>query len=450
MTLTRPATLTWSEEPTEWRGVRASGHRFEVPLDHADPARGTITVYARAVSEDTDEAQERPWLVYHQGGPGFAALRPTGGASGWLKALLPRFRVLLLDQRGTGLSSPIDARTLAALGPVRAQVEYLSHFRAPDIVADAEAVRQTLGIEQWSSLGQSYGGFITLSYLSLAPASLERCLITGGLGELRGDAATVYRATFPRIAAREAEFLGRHPQDAARLSQVYDVVRSRRAAGEPERLADGREVTELTVQHLGMFLGGNTRVEGLHYALEEAVVQVDGQDRLSASFLSTLQSQLDHRANPLYWLLQESIYSSGQSTRWAAQRVLDESFPQFRQDAERPGLLGEMALPADYEQDPALIPLAPLAHALAEYQGWGPLYNTAQLAANTVPVAAAMYTDDIYVDRELSLATAAAVRGVQVWESDEFHHDGIGDNPDLIIGALLAMTDAAIAASEEV
>lgn len=449
MAIARPATHTWSEDPTVWRGVRASGHRFEVPLDHADPARGSITVYARAVWEDADGAETRPWLLYHQGGPGFPALRPTGGASGWLKALLPRFRVLLLDQRGTGLSSPIDARTLAALGPVSAQVEYLSHFRAPDIVADAEAVRQGLGIQRWSSLGQSYGGFITLSYLSMAPEALERCLITGGLGEIRGDAAAVYRATFPRIAAREAEFFERHPQDAERLSQVYDVVRSRRAAGAPERLADGREVTELTVQHLGMFLGGNTRVEGLHYALEEAVIEVSGEARLSQPFLATLQSQLDHAANPLYWLLQESIYSSGEPTRWAAARVMEESFPGYRQDAQRPGLLGEMALPADYEQDPALIPLAALADALAEHEGWGALYDPEALAANTVAVAAAVYTDDIYVDRDLSLLTAGAVRGLQVWESGDFHHDGIGDDPEAIIGALLALTDAAITSAAQ-
>jgi pimeloyl-ACP methyl ester carboxylesterase len=195
------------------------------------------------------------------------ALRPDGGASGWLATVLPHFQVVLLDQRGTGLSSPIDARVLASVGSVPDQVEYLSHFRAPDIVADAEAIRQAMGIASWSTLGQSYGGFITLSYLSWAPEHLDRSLITAGLGNMSGDAADVYRATYRRITEREDEFLSWHPEDEERLAEVYDVVRARRDAGRPERLADGGEVTETTVAHLGMMLGGNTRVEGLHHAL---------------------------------------------------------------------------------------------------------------------------------------------------------------------------------------
>jgi predicted phosphohydrolase len=57
-----------------------------------------------------------------------------------------------------------------------------------------------------------------------------------------------------------------------------------------------------------------------------------------------------------------------------------------------------------------------------------------------VPAAAAVYSEDIYVDRELSLETAAAVRGLQVWESKDFHHDGIADDGEGIFMRLLGMT----------
>jgi proline iminopeptidase len=368
------------------------------------------------------------------------ALRPDGGASGWLATVLPHFQVVLLDQRGTGLSSPIDARVLASVGSVPDQVEYLSHFRAPDIVADAEAIRQAMGIASWSTLGQSYGGFITLSYLSWAPEHLDRSLITAGLGNMSGDAADVYRATYRRITEREDEFLSWHPEDEERLAEVYDVVRARRDAGRPERLADGGEVTETTVAHLGMMLGGNTRVEGLHHALEEAVVTVGGQRRLSASFLSTLASQFDHLASPLYWLLQESIYSESAATNWAADRVRHEAFTEHLPTAERPRLLGEHAVPEDFDQVPALRPVRDLAHALHETTQWGPLYDRDQLARNEVPVAAAVYTPDIYVDGELSLTTAGQVSGLQVWESPDFHHDGIKDDPETILGELFKLT----------
>ena len=57
-----------------------------------------------------------------------------------------------------------------------------------------------------------------------------------------------------------------------------------------------------------------------------------------------------------------------------------------------------------------------------------------------MPAAAAVYRHDIYVDRDLSLRTAAAVRSLEVWETDEFHHDGIADDGEGIFTRLLGMT----------
>jgi proline iminopeptidase len=50
-----------------------------------------------------------------------------------------------------------------------------------------------------------------------------------------------------------------------------------------------------------------------------------------------------------------------------------------------------------------------------------------------------VYSQDIYVDRDLSLETASAVRGLQVWETADFHHDGIADDGEGIFGRLLGM-----------
>lgn len=52
--------------------------------------------------------------------------------------------MLYLDQRGTGLSSPITAATLAAEGDSHRQADYLKFFRADSIVKDCEAIRKTL------------------------------------------------------------------------------------------------------------------------------------------------------------------------------------------------------------------------------------------------------------------------------------------------------------------
>jgi proline iminopeptidase len=160
--------------------------------------------------------------------------------------------------------------------------------------------------------------------------------------------------------------------------------------------------------------------------------------RLSDSFLEQLRPLVSRAGNPLYALMHESIYGQGSATDWAAWRILRE-FPEFSPDAPELLLTGEMVYPWYFEQDEALRPLKDVADLLAAKPDWKPLYDLPQLAANTVPAAAAVYTGDIYVERGLSLETAAAVRGLQIWETADFHHDGIADDGEAIFGRLLGM-----------
>jgi pimeloyl-ACP methyl ester carboxylesterase len=426
----------------EYRGMRTAEHYFELPLDHfrGDGNSGeTITVFAREyVSTDhsEEEAARLPWLLYLQGGPGGRGNRlPSLG--GWSKAAAKDFRILMLDQRGTGLSSPVNRDTLPLRGNDADQADYLSHFRADSIVADAEAVRGALGSPPWSIYGQSYGGFIALSYLSFAPEGLQEVLITGGLAPLTGPAERVYQATFRRVAARNAEYFGWYPEDRATVTRIARHLRDTE-----EVLPDGERLTVERFQMVGSFLGGNTRVDALHHLLEDAFVGTPDGDRLSDAFLEQVRGVVSRSANPLYALMHESIYAQGEATDWAALRVLQD-FPGFRPDAPEPLLTGEMVYPWYFEQDAALRPLRNVAQLLAEKSDWKPLYDPARLALNTVPAAAAVYSEDIYVDRELSLETAAAVRGLQVWESGDFHHDGIADDGEGIFARLLGMTRSA-------
>src|SRR3954463_16384752 len=115
-------------------------HLFTVPLDHDEPDGEQIEIYARELRRG-DEA--RPWLLFLNGGPGFPAPRPLG-TEGWLHRALSEFSVLLLDERGTGRSTPVTRRALAERGDSPAQAEYLAHFRADSIVRDAESIRRSL------------------------------------------------------------------------------------------------------------------------------------------------------------------------------------------------------------------------------------------------------------------------------------------------------------------
>src|SRR4029453_13103962 len=181
------------------RGLVLTEHEFEVPLDHAAADGERITVFAREVA--APDGRERPLLVFLQGGPGSEAPRPTRHPSspGWLDRALTEFRLLMLDQRGTGRSSPIGA--LPGLTPAE-QARYLTHFRADAIVRDAEHIRRELGGARWSVLGQSFGGFCVMSYLSIAPDGLREGCVTGGLGPIGRRIDDVYRATCPRTLER--------------------------------------------------------------------------------------------------------------------------------------------------------------------------------------------------------------------------------------------------------
>src|SRR5918912_143981 len=174
-------------------GLVAIEHTFEVPLDHDDPDGRRISVFARELADP--DGRNRPFLVYFQGGPGVESPRPmvSPRSPGWLGRALKDFRVLLLDQRGTGRSSPVG--TLDGLDP-QLQAGYLTHFRADSIVRDAEYIRRELGADRWSVLGQSFGGMCVTTYLSIAPEGIREAIITGGLPPLRRGIDDVYERTY--------------------------------------------------------------------------------------------------------------------------------------------------------------------------------------------------------------------------------------------------------------
>jgi hypothetical protein len=82
--------------------------------------------------------------------------------------------------------------------------------------------------------------------------------------------------------------------------------------------------------------------------------------------------------------------------------------------------------------------LRDVAELLAQDERWPVLYDPAQLARNTVPGAAAIYAEDMYVPRALSEQTAAAIAGLKVWLTNEFEHNGLRSS-DRVFERLLAL-----------
>ncbi|MEU6532328.1 alpha/beta fold hydrolase [Streptomyces sp. NPDC046928] len=422
-------------------GVVLTDRRFTVPLDHARPTGETIELFARELVAGDKAHQDLPWLVYLQGGPGFGANRFVGKGGAWLGRALKEFRVLLLDQRGTGLSTPANRQTLPLRGGPAEQADHLTHFRSDAIVRDCELIRREVtGGAPWTVLGQSFGGFCTVNYLSTAPEGLTAAVITGGLPSLDAHADDVYRAAYPRIERKVAAHYARYPQDVERARRIADHLLAHDVV-----LPNGYRLTAEAFQSLGILLGGSEGSHRLHYLLEDAFVRTPNGTALSDAFQEEVQGLLSYAGHPLYALVHEAIYGQdARPTAWAAERVRAE-FPQFDAAKTLAGdgpllFTGESIHPWMFDCDPALRPLRETAEILAARTDWTPLYDPARLAVNEVPVAAAVYHDDMYVDTAHSLATARAIRGLRTWVTDEFEHDGLRAGGPRVLDRLLALT----------
>ncbi|MFI1438716.1 alpha/beta fold hydrolase [Streptomyces fructofermentans] len=420
-------------------GVVLTDRRFTVPLDHDAPSGETIELFAREVVASGRADKDLPWLVYLQGGPGFGANRFVGKQA-WLGRALEDHRVLLLDQRGTGSSTPANRQTLPLRGGPREQADYLALFRADSIVRDCEAIRPAVtGGAPWTVLGQSFGGFCATHYLSTAPEGLSAALITGGLPTLDGHADDVYRAAYPRIERKVAAHYARYPQDVERARRIAEYLLSH----EPV-LNGGYRLTVEAFQSLGILLGGGEGSHRLHYLLENAFVRTAQGPALSDAFQEDVQAALSFAGHPLYALVHEACYAQGDwPTAWSAERVRAE-FPQFDAGKTLAGdgpllFTGESVHPWTFDCDPALRPLRETADLLAERTDWAPLYDAGRLAANEVPVAAAVYHDDMYVDTAHSLRTAGMIRGLRTYVTDEFEHDGVRAGGPRVLDRLLAL-----------
>jgi pimeloyl-ACP methyl ester carboxylesterase len=416
-------------------GMDLVDYEFTVPLDHDRPAGEALTIFARAVKNSKNTDATRPWLVFLQGGPGFGGPRPLKN-SDWLKRALDDYHVLLLDSRGNSRSSVVLPQTLCARGDARAQADYLMRFRADTIVKDAESIRRELVGEEepWSVLGQSYGGFCAVTYLSLHPEGLREVFITGGLPPLDGHPDDYYRHTYPAVARKTQKFFARYPGDRELCARIMEHLHRHDVA-----LPTGGRLTVRRFQQLGFVLGFDDGMENLHYLLENAFCRGVAGDEISLPFLRELENSQSFETHPIFAVLHEMCYTQEAAANWSAQRVRGE-FPDTEwAPGQTPSFTGEMIYPWMFDDYPGLRPLRDVAELLAREARWPRLYDAAQLARNEVPGVAAIYADDMYVPRALSERTAEAIPGLKVWLTNEYEHNGLRSSDGAVFERLVAM-----------
>ena len=431
--------------PLDWRGLEpislAAGDtiRRGAAPEAIPGAPESIKLFYRVVVKPENRNRDLPLLVYLQGGPGGEGPRLTSaGSDGWTEFALEHFRIVLPDQRGTGRSTWLSAGSIEpiaqaaraqGLDPARAQADYLKRFLAPSIVRDFEYLRLTqFGGRKWATLGQSYGGFLTLSYLSFYPEGVAASFTCGGIPHVPGSPREVYEYTFPRMVKKTRQYYERYPGDEARVAALAD-----RLAKGDVTLPDGSPFTVRRLQFMGSDFGMKPCWERMHNLLDMAFADGDGsipenhEDiAVTDGFKLAVLSRTSSYARPGYWTLQEPIFvngTAGAPCGWAAAHEY-ESRPEFSPDARPLMFTGEAMFPWVFEEDPALKPFKPAMDVLMADTEFDPVYDPARLAANEVPLQAAVYFDDLYVPSDLQLDTLSRVGASHAWVTNEFEHDG--------------------------
>lgn len=227
-------------------GVKAECASFEVPENRAEPGQRRIQlklarVRARAAAESDP-------IVFLAGGPGQSATESYPQVAPAFHRLLADRDVILLDQRGTGGSHPLrcefpDLADPALAAPDAEAVKQLArdclseldadvgHYTTRDYLADLEAVREALAIEQWNLVGGSYGTRVALSYIQAHPERIRSAVLDGvvpqdvALGQDHGsNLDTTLAAQFARCR-QDPVCLETHSDPAEVLSELRERYR---------------------------------------------------------------------------------------------------------------------------------------------------------------------------------------------------------------------------------
>lgn len=117
----------------------------------------------RVAYEQSGNPEGKP-VVFLHGGPG-------AGTSPWHRRFFDpeRYRIILLDQRGCGRSTPHASEPDADL----------RHNTTWHLVADIELLRKNLGIERWQVFGGSWGSALALAYAEAHPQAVTEIVLRG-------------------------------------------------------------------------------------------------------------------------------------------------------------------------------------------------------------------------------------------------------------------------------
>jgi pimeloyl-ACP methyl ester carboxylesterase len=169
------------------------------PLDPTRPDGPQIDVHFAVMPAIARNKKPDP-VLFFAGGPGQSAIGLAGPVSRVLTRFLNRRDVILIDQRGTGRSAPLNCEPEAPTRPLADTINQgrqasllqacrdalqklpygdLRQFTTTIAMADADAVRRALGADKVNVMGGSYGTRAALEYMRQFPATVRRAVIDG-------------------------------------------------------------------------------------------------------------------------------------------------------------------------------------------------------------------------------------------------------------------------------
>ncbi|RVX73478.1 hypothetical protein B0A52_03120 [Exophiala mesophila] len=426
---------------------------FSVPLDHAKPEGERLRLFCRSAekfdkpaapkSNTKKEPDTLPWFVYITGGPGFGGPRPQDSPVAQ-DVIQKGYKFLSFDHRGMGQSNTVTSATLALKGSAQSQADYLTHFRADNAVRDLEAIRLTLTADhpddqkQWSIMGQSYGGFVSLSYLSLHPEGLREVFTLGGLGPVsqRKPDETI-RRLYRQVTDRNRKYLDKYSEDVERVDRIVRHLDEKKPL-----LPSGVPLSRARFLSIGISFGAHGGFDRVHDLVQRAANDLDVFGFLTRPTLADVEAlspAFDQHV--IYALLHGSLYTQGESSEWVFDRVVAEG--NAKKD-EPIHFTGEQVFKSAFDDYVELQSLKEVAHILEHRSDWPDLYDLDQLSKNPVPVYAAVYTEDMYVDLGFSLETAGIVKGTKTYQTNMIYHDGVRSKTADVLKNLWALRDDTI------
>lgn len=181
------------------------------PIEPFDSFRLRVSDLHELHVEQSGNPDGVPVIFFH-GGPG-AGLSPLHRRFFDPAA----YRVILFDQRGSGRSTP--------LGELRENTTW-------DLVADAERIRERLGIEKWLVFGGSWGSTLGLAYAETHPERCTGLILRGIFLSRRSEVLWTFGGGAQRVFPDGwADFLA--PLDESERSDVLAAYHRRLNAEDP-------------------------------------------------------------------------------------------------------------------------------------------------------------------------------------------------------------------------